>query len=290
MSLDRFLADAVRAALLLGLGLAVMPLLRRAPASLRRLVLALALGGALILPAVSAVVPAWHIGARPSLAVLGASPSPSRSPRPARARRRRGLPRRPSAGAGAAFPPRRSGLGPRGGVGDRALLVAARLAAGLLRSRAMVRRASPAASWARAAARAARVAGLHADVRTTGELDAPAVTGVLSPVVLVPARPRPGRTPAASPCSSTSSRTCDSGTASPRSWRSSPAPCTGSTRWCGSPPADCASSASSPRTTPCSPRGRAPPPMPRISWRSPAPARPPAGRSAWPSPRSSPCG
>ena len=50
----------------------------------------------------------------------------------------------------------------------------------------MVRRASPAASWARAAARAARLAGIHADVRMTDELDAPAVTGVLSPVVLVP--------------------------------------------------------------------------------------------------------
>src|SRR5271169_4578133 len=74
MNLDHCLADALRAALLLGLGLAVMPLLRRAPAAARRLVLALALGGALIVPAVSAIAPAWRLGARPSFAALAIEP------------------------------------------------------------------------------------------------------------------------------------------------------------------------------------------------------------------------
>src|SRR5580700_11163560 len=78
MNLDRFLVDglvdALRAALLLGLGLAAMPLLRRAPAEARRLVLALALGGALILPAVSAIAPAWRVGSGPSLAALRGEP------------------------------------------------------------------------------------------------------------------------------------------------------------------------------------------------------------------------
>src|SRR4051812_45274699 len=69
MSLERGLIDALRAALLLGLALAAMPLLRGASAATRRLVMALALGGALVLPAVSALAPAWRVGARPSFAV-----------------------------------------------------------------------------------------------------------------------------------------------------------------------------------------------------------------------------
>ena len=63
MSLEHGLVDAVRVALLLGLALAAMPLLRGASAATRRLVMALALGGALVLPAVSALAPAWRVGA-----------------------------------------------------------------------------------------------------------------------------------------------------------------------------------------------------------------------------------
>jgi beta-lactamase regulating signal transducer with metallopeptidase domain len=189
MILERVLWDALRVAVLLGLALAAMPLLRRAPAATRRLVLALALGGALILPAVSALAPAWRVGARPSFAVPqgepvmealaegGAAPAAvARGRGPAGglpARSRSLLPVDPPAALAAAW-----------AIG--ALLLAARLAAGLLASRAMVRRASPAPSWARAVARAERKTGLRVDVRTTSELDAPAVTGVLSPVVLVP--------------------------------------------------------------------------------------------------------
>jgi hypothetical protein len=70
MSLERMILDAVRAALLLGLALASMPLLARAPAAARRLVLALALGGALVVPVVSALVPAWHVATPPALISL----------------------------------------------------------------------------------------------------------------------------------------------------------------------------------------------------------------------------
>jgi hypothetical protein len=72
MSLERMLLDALRAALLLGLALASMPLLARAPAAARRLVLALALGGALVVPALSALAPTWRVAA-PSALISRAS-------------------------------------------------------------------------------------------------------------------------------------------------------------------------------------------------------------------------
>src|ERR1700679_871575 len=70
MILAHLAASALRAALLLGLALAALPLLRRAPAEARRLVPAPPLGGALILPAVSAGAPAWRVRAGASLPVL----------------------------------------------------------------------------------------------------------------------------------------------------------------------------------------------------------------------------
>ena len=66
MSLDHALRDAVRVAFVLGLALAAMPLLRRAPAATRRLVLALSLGGALLMPLASALAPAGRIPVRPT--------------------------------------------------------------------------------------------------------------------------------------------------------------------------------------------------------------------------------
>jgi beta-lactamase regulating signal transducer with metallopeptidase domain len=67
-----------------------------------------------------------------------------------------------------------------------ALLVLARLAVGLARSRALVRRATPARAWSVAVERAERVTGLRADVRVTDAVSVPAVTGMMTPVVLVP--------------------------------------------------------------------------------------------------------
>jgi beta-lactamase regulating signal transducer with metallopeptidase domain len=185
MSPDRFLADAVRAGLLLGLGLASMPLLRRAQAEARRLVLSLALAGALIVPAVSAIAPSWRVGAAPSLAVLQGVPfaEPLSKDAVAVAAAAPLAARRPPARASFSVDPA-SILAALWALG--ALLVVGRLAAGVVRGRAMVRRARPSSSWSRAAARAAHLTGVHPDVRMTDELDAPAVTGVFSPVVLVP--------------------------------------------------------------------------------------------------------
>jgi hypothetical protein len=68
MILAQIASLAARGAVLLGLALAAMPLLRRAPSSARRLVLALGLGGALLIPAVAAISPAWRVEAPISIA------------------------------------------------------------------------------------------------------------------------------------------------------------------------------------------------------------------------------
>src|SRR5947209_16964554 len=61
MLVNHFVGDAIRVAVVLALALAVMPLLRRTSSAARRLVLAASLGGALVLPLVSAAVPAWRV-------------------------------------------------------------------------------------------------------------------------------------------------------------------------------------------------------------------------------------
>ena len=188
MSLDRFALDALRVAILVGAALASMPLLRRAPSAARRLVLAVALGGALVLPAVSALAPAWRVEGSPSIASLRswavAEPLAEDGPAVASAAPGEGgLTRAPTA-----EPPARidgtSVLVAIWALG--ALGIAARLGVGLARSWGVARRAAPTPRWAAAIARAERSTGLRARVRVTHELDAPAVTGVLAPVVLVP--------------------------------------------------------------------------------------------------------
>jgi beta-lactamase regulating signal transducer with metallopeptidase domain len=189
MLIQGLLVGAVRVAILLGLALAAMPLLRRSSSSTRRLVLALALGGALVLPLVSAVVPAWRVeapsavtslrGVVTSEAVVGpekAAESPSSGEVTASVVPRVDVARR--------FDPAALLVG---AWAFGALLVLARLVVGLVRTRGIVRRATPARAWALSAARAERATGVRVAVRMTGELDAPAVTGVLAPVVLVPA-------------------------------------------------------------------------------------------------------
>jgi beta-lactamase regulating signal transducer with metallopeptidase domain len=189
MSLDHALRDALRVAVILGLALAAMPLLRRAPAATRRLVLALALAGALVMPLASALAPAGRVAASPSGAAPRGVPELEALVEGSPA-----LPVTPGSRAIAAAPPSvpASLLGVDPALAFAvvwalgALLVVARLAVGVLRSRAMVRRATAAPSWARAVTQAERATGLRADVRATSDLDAPAVTGVLSAVVLVP--------------------------------------------------------------------------------------------------------
>jgi beta-lactamase regulating signal transducer with metallopeptidase domain len=189
MLIQSLLTDAVRVAVLFGLTLAATPLLRRSSSGTRRLVLALALGGALVLPLVSAIVPAWRVEAPAAVTSLRGVVTTELLVAPEKA---------------ATNPPSREVTTPivaRVDVARRldpaalllgvwafgALLVLARLVVGLVRTRGIVRRATLARAWVLSAARAERATGLRVAVRMTGELHAPAVTGVLAPVVLVPA-------------------------------------------------------------------------------------------------------
>jgi beta-lactamase regulating signal transducer with metallopeptidase domain len=188
MLFEHHVSDAVRVAVLLGLALAAMPALRRASSSTRRLVLAVALTGALVLPIVSAIAPAWQVDAPAAVSALRTRIIPEAAVEGAAA---------PSATDVNAAPalvvhaPRASS--PVDGAkilaaawASGALLVLARLAMGIARSRAMVRRAIHARSWSIAIARAEAAVGVRATVRVSDDVDAPAVTGVLAPVVLVP--------------------------------------------------------------------------------------------------------
>ncbi len=164
------LGTFVRVALVLGLALLAMPLLRRQSASARRLVLTVAFAVVLVLP----FLPAWHVEApayhalvgrvvaEPTVAALGAQMAAA----PKTARSIDWLALVWSAGV---------------------LFVAARFAIGLVLARRLVRRAHAAPSvWATAVAQAERATGRQADVRVSAEIEAPAVAGLVSPVVLVP--------------------------------------------------------------------------------------------------------
>ncbi|HEY1695797.1 MAG TPA: penicillin-binding transpeptidase domain-containing protein [Polyangiaceae bacterium] len=191
MLLERLALDALRVAVVVGLALAATLLLRRRAPAARRIVLATALAGALVMPAVSAVTPALnlpspipaarlHLAPVPEPLVDGAASPASEAAGP--------LP------ANAATPPA-AALTPWHLDTSTVLLlvwalgaipVLARLLLGLARSRSLVRRSTTARGWALAVARARKATGLRADVRVTGAVDAPAVTGLLRPVILVP--------------------------------------------------------------------------------------------------------
>jgi beta-lactamase regulating signal transducer with metallopeptidase domain len=184
MLIHHLLGDALRVAVLLALALLAILLLRGASSGTRRLVLAMSLGGAL--PLVSATVPSWRVQTPDVVAslrtVVVAEPVvPARTPATVATQGK--------AVSFARVEPARSS--------DATALVAcvwaagaaivlARLLVGLARTRRIVRRASLAPAWSLAAARAGRTTGQRVDVRATAELDAPAVAGVLAPVILVP--------------------------------------------------------------------------------------------------------
>jgi beta-lactamase regulating signal transducer with metallopeptidase domain len=189
MFVDRFIMDAVRVAVVLGLALGATVLLRRAAPAARRIVLATAFAGALVMPLLSAVAPAWRL------------PSPVSMGLRARELTEALVEGGPMAKAGpSAVSPAKAALsvttGARSHVDWRAvvavvwalgaLLVIARLALALVRARALVRRSRPARAWSAAVERAERVTGLRANVRVTDAVGAPAVTGIMRPVVLVP--------------------------------------------------------------------------------------------------------
>jgi beta-lactamase regulating signal transducer with metallopeptidase domain len=185
MLIHHLVGDAIRVALFLGLALTAVALLRGTSSATRRLVLATSLAGALLLPVVSAAVPSWRVETPLPVArfgsvvavdsvvpaVEGAALAPAVLPPATHAEPARALDWAALAvgvwGAGVA-------------------LVVARLLAGLVRTRRLVRRATRATAWSRAVARAERTTGQRAEVRETSELDAPAVAGIVAPVILVP--------------------------------------------------------------------------------------------------------
>jgi cell division protein FtsI (penicillin-binding protein 3) len=179
VTLESILLAALRGALVLGLALAAMPLLRRASAATRRLVLVSAFAAVVILPIATAVLPSLHLrGASSPVATsepvvvappetvveitgtIGVTapaitaPAPSVVTSPSRA---------PSPFAIA------SALWALG-----ALVVLARLGIGLWRAHRI--------------AKNARLVEVRdsVEIRSTAALDTPAVTGVFRPVILLP--------------------------------------------------------------------------------------------------------
>ena len=165
----------LRVAIVFAFAMLAMPLLRGRSAVARRLVLTAAFGFVLVIP----FVPAWHVDApavRGLQGFVGHLVVEARmSSAPARAV--------PVVTRG----PSIDWLALVWAVG--ALLVIARCVMGLFFAHRLVRRASVAtdAGWRRAMARAESTTSLRAAVRVSEEIDAPAVTGIFAPVILVPA-------------------------------------------------------------------------------------------------------
>ncbi|WP_437894812.1 penicillin-binding transpeptidase domain-containing protein [Sorangium sp. So ce124] len=184
-----FLVDATRGAVLLGLALAVMPLLRRAPASTRRLVLVLGLAAAALVPVASRLAPAWRVlpvaelgvadASRPFAEPIGDAIAPPSV--------------EPVSHAVVQAPPTQVALAKQSFPWGPALLavwalgasaVLARLAHGLAKARGIARRATPLSLPGITATLGE--ARMKARVCVSAEVDVPAVTGVFSAVVLVP--------------------------------------------------------------------------------------------------------
>ena len=180
----------VRAAAVLAAALLAVRLLRRAPASLRYLVLATALTAVLVLPVIEALVPTWHTGALASApaATFEAPALPIAETGPAGAAvARAATTTLAAAPASAPFP--WTALAAGIWFAGMALFLA-RIAVGSFAARRIARRARPApVSAARHIARAWNVLGAHGEpprVAVSSEIDAPIVIGSVFPVVVVP--------------------------------------------------------------------------------------------------------
>lgn len=182
----QFAGDAARVAVVLAIALGALTIVRT-PAA-RRVLLATALVGALFMPAVAAIAPARvgvpvadvtarfeRDGIRDGAAAAPAVASPivsvSVGPR--------------TASSAFSFP-RIDWLAVGGAIWLLgALVVLARVVGGNVRAARLVRAATPARDWDRVVERARRITSVRADVRVA-DIAAPAVTGIIAPVVLVP--------------------------------------------------------------------------------------------------------
>jgi beta-lactamase regulating signal transducer with metallopeptidase domain len=182
------ISGAVRAAVVLAVGLVAYALVSRAAAATRRLVLVLTLGAAIVVPVAAAVGPRWTWQAPAGLSIFAhesaneGAPGAGQAGEPANAART-ASPR----GAEFSFAGR---LDANGALVLAWFLVAAallvRTAVSQLRARAIARRAAPveSAPWIEAASHAA--GGRRVEVRASSELDSPAVVGLLRPTIIVP--------------------------------------------------------------------------------------------------------
>jgi beta-lactamase regulating signal transducer with metallopeptidase domain len=182
------LSGAVRAAIVLAVGLVVYALLSRAAAATRRFVLALTLGAAIVVPIAAAVGLRFTVKAPAALSVFAHESANDTAPRAGPAREPTDAGRTVSLRAAVSSPV--GGLDATDAIALAWLVVAAallvRAAASQLRARAVVRRATPveSAPWTEAAKQAA--AGRPVEVLASSEFDSPAVTGLLRPTIVVP--------------------------------------------------------------------------------------------------------
>ncbi len=164
----------VRASVILALALLAMPLLRGRSASARRIVLSVAFAALVAVP----FLPVWRVDAPHYGRLIGRVLAEPTTTGDASA----------PGDMHALLPLARttSWLAVLWSIG--ALMVAARFVFGLAAARRLVGRARPAGSaWAAAIAEVERDTGARAVVLASPEVQAPAVTGLFAPVVLVPA-------------------------------------------------------------------------------------------------------
>jgi beta-lactamase regulating signal transducer with metallopeptidase domain len=178
----------VRGALVLALALLACRLLRRAAASLRYVVLASALAAVLVLPVLTALVPAWHTAALPAFATA----TPSAAETPALPIAETAVPA--PAPAQVVPPPAERAPLPWGAIAGAVwaagvALLLARAAVGALRARRIAARGTPSpevAPYVAEAWRAVGGRGAAPRVVTSAEIEAPIVVGAVAPVVVVP--------------------------------------------------------------------------------------------------------
>jgi beta-lactamase regulating signal transducer with metallopeptidase domain len=185
---ELLLSGAVRASVVLAVGLVAYALLSHAAAATRRFVLVLTLAAAIVVPAVAAVGPRWTLQAPAGLSIFAHESASEGAPGTRRASESANGARTASPRAAEPSSARRfdanDAIVLAWFVVAAALLV--RTAVSQLRARAIARRAAPveSAPWIEAARDAA--IGQRIEVRASSELDSPAVAGLLSPTIIVP--------------------------------------------------------------------------------------------------------
>lgn len=183
---------ALRGAAVLAIALLASVALEGARASVRHLVLAVAVIGQLALPLLGRVAPGWEAPlpegwTSSGLPAAGAAGRPTPSPMDDGGARATGAER----AVGARASPGRSAPSPLAWIwAVGAATLVARLGAGLVGARRLARAAEPVAGpgWEAAIAEATRRAGLDrpVPVRLSGRVSLPVTCGALRPVVLLP--------------------------------------------------------------------------------------------------------